>query len=653
MRAGRSSGSRQSFRQAAAIAQKLGAAQLLTRAALLYGDWASQRWVPDQELIRLLEDALESLDGKGGALRARVMAQLATALHWSGCQGRIEELSAEAVEMARMSGDRAALVFALHARQKALFHPDHAHEVLTIATERVGLAEAERHGELALLARHDRITSLLMIGDLSAAQREMDTFVRESKELRQPFFSWMSTALRAGKALVVGRLDEAERFLLDAVAMAEQLESPMPLSNLAPVASYFCRESGRFDELMPVIERLYEEYEGAPLAACQQANLHVAVGNRAQGQRDLERLAADELAAIPRDGAWLSCVALLSEAAALLTSTALAETLYRTLLPHARLHVSVSGFDYRGPVGYYLAVLATALERWDAADEHFSAAIEACTATGAVVWELRCRYEYARMLLSRNAEGDRTKALELLEQVIAPAKDMKLKLADDAASLKSEAEESLPESPNSETSHSQTAVFSSQGDYWAVGYRGSISRIRACKGLGYLHHLIRNPNHDVHVLDLVAAVQPVADGGPARISTRNGSGELAVRADIGDAGELLDAQAKAAYKARLSELSEELEEAEAFGDAERAARAKEETDFLVHELARAVGLGGRDRKAASAAERARVSATKAVKATIKKIGRHNPELGRHLAKTVKTGIFCSYSVGSADLTWEL
>jgi hypothetical protein len=76
-----------------------------------------------------------------------------------------------------------------------------------------------------------------------------------------------------------------------------------------------------------------------------------------------------------------------------------------------------------------------------------------------------------------------------------------------------------------------------------------------------------------------------------------------VRPDLGDAGELLDATAKAAYKARLGELAAELEEAERCSDPGRAAKASTERDFLVGELPRAVGLGGRDRRAASHAGR--------------------------------------------------
>jgi hypothetical protein len=65
-------------------------------------------------------------------------------------------------------------------------------------------------------------------------------------------------------------------------------------------------------------------------------------------------------------------------------------------------------------------------------------------------------------------------------------------------------------------------------------------------------------------------------------------------------------------------------------------------DFLTRELARAVGFGGRDRKTASNAERARVAVTKAVRATLKRIGEMDSNLGDELEATIRTGTFCSY-----------
>ena len=49
---------------------------------------------------------------------------------------------------------------------------------------------------------------------------------------------------------------------------------------------------------------------------------------------------------------------------------------------------------------------------------------------------------------------------------------------------------------------------------------------------------------------------------------------------LGDAGEMLDEQTKVAYKRRLSELREELEEAKELGEVARAEQAEEEIDAL-------------------------------------------------------------------------
>jgi hypothetical protein len=150
------------------------------------------------------------------------------------------------------------------------------------------------------------------------------------------------------------------------------------------------------------------------------------------------------------------------------------------------------------------------------------------------------------------------------------------------------------------------------------------------KGLHYLVRLLDRPGCELHVLDLVGA------------------------ADAGDAGPVLDEQAKAEYRTRVRELREEIDEAEAWNDPERAARAQLELDALTRELAGAVGLGGRDRLAASAAERARVSVRKAVTAAIARIAAQDTDLGLLLSTTVRTGTYCSYTPDPRlPVTWAL
>jgi hypothetical protein len=109
-----------------------------------------------------------------------------------------------------------------------------------------------------------------------------------------------------------------------------------------------------------------------------------------------------------------------------------------------------------------------------------------------------------------------------------------------------------------------------------------------------------------------------------------------------DTGEVIDAQARAAYRDRLRELEEAAAEADAAADTGRSARIAAERDALVEALTQAYGLGGRFRRAGSDAERARTAVTARVKDAIRRIGEAHPDLGRHLARSVRTGTFCVY-----------
>jgi tetratricopeptide (TPR) repeat protein len=173
------------------------------------------------------------------------------------------------------------------------------------------------------------------------------------------------------------------------------------------------------------------------------------------------------------------------------------------------------------------------------------------------------------------------------------------------------------------TATTETNVFRREGDYWSVVFEGQTVRVRDLKGMRYLAQLLAHPGREFHVLDLVAA-------------------ETGQQMAPGDAGEILDERAKTAYRRRLAEIDDDIEQARALGDADREAQADAERDFLLRELAGAVGLGGRDRRAASASERARAGVTRAVRHGIARIGEHHPQLGEHLGRAVRTGTYCAY-----------
>jgi hypothetical protein len=206
----------------------------------------------------------------------------------------------------------------------------------------------------------------------------------------------------------------------------------------------------------------------------------------------------------------------------------------------------------------------------------------------------------------------------------------------------------------------EQAIFCPEGEYWTIAYGGKAFRLKDTKGLRYLANLLRHPGAELHVLDLFGGIASKRGGDETSQSVQGlprGAEDLEKAGmhigSLGDAGQMLDKQAKVTYRRRLSELRAELEEAKELGEAERAELVEQEIDALTRELSHAVGLGGRNRRAASASERARQSITKALKAVVERIAQRNARLGDILARCIRTGNVCSYRPDpDFPIAWE-
>jgi tetratricopeptide (TPR) repeat protein len=188
---------------------------------------------------------------------------------------------------------------------------------------------------------------------------------------------------------------------------------------------------------------------------------------------------------------------------------------------------------------------------------------------------------------------------------------------------------------SSEPQAARTAVLTREGKWWVASCAGTSARLQDSKGLCYLAEIIAQPGTEKHVMDLVDRVEGVSQ-----------PGEVDRRA-LGDAGPALDSRARAAYRRRIEELRAAADEALAAGQLEAAEATQGEIDQLVEELARAFGLGGRDRKTASAAERARLNVTRALRASIARLVDALPA-AQVLDRRVRTGLYCVYEPAAGD-----
>ncbi|MGC1678981.1 MAG: alpha/beta hydrolase [Candidatus Binataceae bacterium] len=204
-----------------------------------------------------------------------------------------------------------------------------------------------------------------------------------------------------------------------------------------------------------------------------------------------------------------------------------------------------------------------------------------------------------------------------------------------------------------------SARFRSEGEYWTIAYAGETMRLKDSRGMHYIAQLLRYPGREFHATELeMRSESGVVASLAARPTHRISEEELSAAGlhsdSSGDAGEMLDTRAKGAYRRRLGDLRGFLDQAKAQGNVERAFELEEEISFLTRELARAVGLGGRDRRAASVAQRSRLNVTRAIRRSIEKIRQHHPALGAYLATRIKTGLQCVYREESRPaFQWEL
>ncbi|HEX5017613.1 MAG TPA: AAA family ATPase [Actinomycetes bacterium] len=597
---GRDELAREAFLEAAKLAGARGDAANLARAALAVGSGGGfEVELFDETQQGLLAQALDELgdDPEHEALRARVIARLTVARSLSEPAERRERAAAGALALARSSGDSAAIMDALAAWCDAIAGPADVERRVEAALEMLDLAQRSGDVPRELLARRMRVVAFFELGDFAAVEDEVAAYELAARRVRQPIYDWYVPLWRA--TLAWARDDSAVAMKL--VDRTRELGGDgRNATMLAKVSEWFGTVSSRpTDESVEMVQLL----GGWDPTVDVWVTIVMAYQAACRGELDAAREhltnARVSLPSLPRDSEYLPALAQASVAASAVGDIETAAWLYDVLAPYReRFAVEGIGAYCHGSVERHLGLLAATLGRTDEAHGHLDNALMLHRSLGA-----------ARLV--RLTE----EALATLAKPTAP--------------------------PVAEPQAAGRRTFRRDGDSWRVGWGAALVTVRDSKGMGDLARLIAEPGREFAALDLVQGVA----------ASPGSSGELGLGAE-GDLGDVVDAAARAAYRARLVDIEAELAEADAAGDESASRQLTLERDALVEQLSQAYGLGGRGRRAGDPAERARSTVTARIRDAIRKVKAVDPALGRHLSRSVRTGRFCSYDP-EAPVEWDL
>jgi hypothetical protein len=332
--------------------------------------------------------------------------------------------------MARRVGDKPTLADVLAVTRLALRGPDDIAERAAAAHELAAVADEIADGRLRGFAHEWLLNHALEIGDIETADLEWEALKRLTEARGDRHLRWLVSLLTARQALLEGRLQECERYAVQALEIAGARAGQFgegPTQAFSAQMVYLRLEQGRLVELLPQTEAFVRDFGWVSGWRCALAYVYSLLGRTPQAREQLDALAGAGFHDLPRDALWLLAMSHLAEVASALDDAERAEPLYGLLEPYADRCIVALGACCVGSVARSLGRLATTVGRYEQAAAHLDHAIAVNTRLRSPVWTAHAQLDYAELLLRRGEEGDPARAGELTEQALATARERGLK----------------------------------------------------------------------------------------------------------------------------------------------------------------------------------------------------------------------------------
>jgi len=357
-----------------------------------------------------------------------VLGQLASIPPYSLTIEKSQELSAQAVALAREGTDVEDLIESLKGRLHALSGPDHIDQLIEVTGEILHLNAylTSLHRGEAEVARYH---AFLHKGDIPAAVRAVDEIGRLGRVLRRPETLWHYDRDCAQLAFHGGDFQGAQTKFQDLAVRSRQLRLPYGKFFFIMQVLLLAYERGGVSALQSSAREWRNEFQWAsalPTFRAHEIRFVLEVGNVDEARRAFEAMAQAGFADITRELGYLNALAQLSLVAVALGDRDRGAILYDLMKPYPHHNTPTSFGYYQGSVSYFLGQLASLLGRNGDALGHLEDALTMNGAMGFAAQVARTQVALAGALSEEGAKAGRARVTELLAEAHTTAQRLEM-----------------------------------------------------------------------------------------------------------------------------------------------------------------------------------------------------------------------------------
>lgn len=406
---------RETLLAAGEMASRMGDGERMAKAAMANTrGWLSNVVAVDAERIAALQAAIDAVP-TGSPHRPLLLAQLAAeaCFDWDFAT-RIRPLIDEAQQLACHESDKHVMARLLTLVNSALLvRPDLIDERMELTSELLALADGVDDPFLVCMAAAMRFFATVEVANIDEARQCTDRAWQLSERTGQPWMRWVARLMATVIAAVEGDLELSEQHASDALDIGVAIGFPDAFIFYSPQLNYLRYEQGRLEEIIDTNVELRKLGLGVSSVPARLSFCLAETGRLDEAAELLNQMTQAGLGSLKHDYLRLYALAYWGLTAVLVGNRDAIAEIYDLLYPY-RSHLI-----YPIPIAFssghmILGRLAGALDRFNDAEQHFAAANRVHDRIGAPLFEARNRLYWAQMLLARNAEGDKPRALAML-----------------------------------------------------------------------------------------------------------------------------------------------------------------------------------------------------------------------------------------------